>query len=167
MQITVYSGDEWTPEPDYHVEYCDMLVDHMGRGLSFESFAGAIRTSEETILGWLNWHPDFARARKHGEAAKRLIFEQAGAIGMMGKVKDFKPHVWAMEMRNHFGWDVNMTSKMPVITTNVNPQGDGILDSLNKSAALWAGDNQTLNFIDLDGEEEDDGEASDADSDTD
>ena len=42
----------------YDSKYCDMLIEHMSEGLSFESFAGLIGTCKETIYEWTRKHPE-------------------------------------------------------------------------------------------------------------
>jgi hypothetical protein len=59
----------------YKKEYCQMCVDHMAQGLSFESFAGSISVSVDALNDWCTAHEEFYLAKKEGNA-KRLEFNE-------------------------------------------------------------------------------------------
>lgn len=63
---------------DYKPEYCEMLIQHMTEGLSFESFAGLIGVCKQTIYNWLEQFPEFVDAKKTGFEASRLTWERIG-----------------------------------------------------------------------------------------
>lgn len=88
----------------YRPEYCDMLVEHMGNGLSFNAFAGVIKVSQGTLYKWSKKHPEFAEARTRGDAAALLYWEQCGKSGMLGEIKNFNPSVYIFSMKNKFDW---------------------------------------------------------------
>ena len=91
----------------YKPEYCDMLIDFMSKGYSVEAFCGHINTTFETMYRWLK-HPDygeFRQAKKIGEGKQREFWEQAGRLGLMGKIKGFNTSVWIFNMKNRYGWN--------------------------------------------------------------
>lgn len=59
----------------YEPKFCDMLVEHMGKGYSFESFAGHLLVTRATLYTWLEAHPDFSDAKHKGMEANRLKWE--------------------------------------------------------------------------------------------
>lgn len=60
---------------DYQPEYCDLLVEHMSRGLSFESFAPTIKSCRATLYTWAQLHPQFLDAKKAGHDARLCWLE--------------------------------------------------------------------------------------------
>ena len=63
---------------DYKPEYCDLVIEHMATGLSFESFAGLVRASKQTIYDWANKNPEFLDAKDIGFELNRLYWEKMG-----------------------------------------------------------------------------------------
>lgn len=87
----------------YKPEYCEQLIEHMSQGLSFESFAGRINTTKQTLYTWTQQYPDFLDAKKRGEEKSREVWEKMGMKGMWSG-KKFNPTVWIFNMKNRFGW---------------------------------------------------------------
>lgn len=56
----------------YQDKYCKMLIDHMKKGHSFESFAGVdgVWVARSTLYQWAKDQPDFAIAREVGQAMR-------------------------------------------------------------------------------------------------
>lgn len=65
----------------YRAVYAKLLLEHMKRGLSLESFA-ALETKQKrpvppaTVTSWVKRHADFAQAYEEGKAAALLFFER-------------------------------------------------------------------------------------------
>jgi transposase len=56
----------------YKPEYCEMLVEHMAQGLSFESFAAVTDTWKAALYDWVKTYPEFSNAKQRGtEKCKR------------------------------------------------------------------------------------------------
>lgn len=88
------------PRAEYDPAMCDELIVHMAQGYSFESFAGTLVVSLDTIQRWADQKPDFCRAKKVGFELCRLFWENAGIDGL--KQKFFQYGVWAFNMKNRF-----------------------------------------------------------------
>ena len=90
----------------YKEEYCQLLVEHMADGLSYESFAGVVGVSKQTIYDWEKVNSDFLDSKKKGFAMAQLFWEKAGLNGMFmgGKDNPFNATVWVFNMKNRFGW---------------------------------------------------------------
>lgn len=101
----------------YKPEYCEMLVEHMENGLSFESFAGTIDVSREVLYDWEKVHEEFLHAKKRGFAKCQLWWEKAGNAGLWGnKDGTFNTGVWVFSMKNRFKWN----DKVEVESTQQN-----------------------------------------------
>jgi transposase len=90
----------------YKPEYCELLIEHMKAGLSFEAFGGVVAggVAKDTIYGWVRKYPAFSDAKKIGESLSRLWWEKVAVLGMTGKIKNFNATVWIFSMKNRFGW---------------------------------------------------------------
>jgi len=71
----------------YRPEFCEMLVEHMSEGLSFEAFAGVISVDRDTLFEWKNKHKDFSDAFKEGNGRRRLWDEKVLNDHVTGKSK--------------------------------------------------------------------------------
>lgn len=70
----------------YDPAFCEVLLDHMAGGFSFESFAGVIGVSKQTLYNWLDTkeYGDFVDAKSRGEELCRLWWERLGIQGVQG-----------------------------------------------------------------------------------
>lgn len=65
-------GKQGNPNPiipdnnKYKPEYCNLLIEHMSKGLSFETFGTVIDVVRSTIYDWKLAYPEFAAAYKKG-----------------------------------------------------------------------------------------------------
>jgi hypothetical protein len=101
---------------EYRPEFCDRLIDHMGEGLSYESFAGTLGVCKKTLYNWEKEFPEFEQAKGIGLEKGRLYWEKAGRDGMYSRtVTDHETNtttryepinasVWNINMKNRFGW---------------------------------------------------------------
>jgi hypothetical protein len=113
----------------YRPEYCEMLIEHMRGGLSFESFGARIRVTKKTMYEWTRVHPEFQEAKELGEVQSLLWWENIGKAAMMGgqhvithpngktetiNFKNFNTTVWIFAMKNRHGWrDKQETISVP------------------------------------------------------
>lgn len=91
---------------DYRPEYCELLVEHMTVGKSFESFAGKINSTFKTLYTWLKKHPDFLQAKEMGESKGLTLLEDMGLAGASGQKINYQ--FWQMIMKVRFakaGWN--------------------------------------------------------------
>jgi hypothetical protein len=86
-------------------EYCQMLIEHMRQGYSFESFgAYPVCVTKDTLYSWLKQHPQFAYAKKLGTIECRKLWEKLGLAGASGKLPGFNTAAWIFNMKNRFMW---------------------------------------------------------------
>lgn len=115
----------------YKKEYCDELIEFMGKGFSYEAFAGKIGVSDVTLYEWEKTHEDFFRAKKEAFQKSRLFWESLAIENIMNKSdswtngngggestsRSLNATVWIFNMKNRFKWrdkqpdesDVNVT----------------------------------------------------------
>lgn len=107
----------------YKARFCRMLLAHMAGGLSFESFAGVVGVTNQTLYNWCDAHPDFLDTKKRAWELSRLWWEQLGIQGVQGlgpevlrkrkidsegKIEEeygaaqFNPTTWIFTMCNRF-----------------------------------------------------------------
>jgi hypothetical protein len=63
---------------DYRKEYCELLIEHMGNGLSFESFAAVVNASKQTLYDWAEANPEFLDSKNIAFERSRLFWERVG-----------------------------------------------------------------------------------------
>jgi hypothetical protein len=89
----------------YKKEYCKMLVEHMSKGFSFESFAGLIEVHRDTLYEWCRVHKEFSDSKMIAAGKNQLFWETAGIEGMwQDSNKKFNSTAWIFNMKNRFGW---------------------------------------------------------------
>lgn len=59
----------------FQPEFCEQLIEHMSEGYSFDSFAGVISVTFETLYRWKKEFPSFNQAYQLG-CAKRRDFDE-------------------------------------------------------------------------------------------
>ena len=83
-----------------------MLIEHMAKGFSFESFAGLIEVQGQTIYNWLESEPDFLEAKNAAFDKSRLFWERIGIEFLVNKYQgdNLNTTLWIFNMKNRFGW---------------------------------------------------------------
>ena len=88
---------------DYDPRYCEMLIEHMEKGLTFESFAAVPGVTFRTLYNWEKKHPEFFHAREIGLAKSLLWWEQSSMAAAYGKTKNrANAGLIMFHMRNKF-----------------------------------------------------------------
>lgn len=85
----------------YKPEYCDLVIEHMAKGLSKESFAGVVGVDKVTVYNWIDAQEAFFNAVKRGEELSRLFWEELGRKGAMGS-DEFNATAWIFNIKNRF-----------------------------------------------------------------
>jgi hypothetical protein len=120
----------------YKPEYCQLVIEHMSKGLSFESFAGVVGTCKQTIYNWTVKYPEFLDARNEADAKCRLFWEKSGIQGMfLGQHDKFNATVWVFNMKNRFHWRDMQEIKQEVTgNQTINISQENIIDLIKQSA---------------------------------
>lgn len=86
----------------YKKKFCQELINHMKKGLSFESFAPTIGVGRTTLYEWTQSHRDFAAAKKIAQDHCRLFWENIGIGVASGKLKNGNAGAWIYNMKCRF-----------------------------------------------------------------
>ena len=88
----------------YKEEYCEMLIEDLGNGMTYTAFAGLIGVNIDTLYEWEKVHSAFSDAKKIGRAKQERYLLEVGNRAMMGKIKGFNATPWVFMMKNMCGW---------------------------------------------------------------
>ena len=86
----------------YKDDYCQLLVDHMASGFSFESFGAVIDSSKDTLYHWANTIPDFSEAKKKGRI--KQLFHDENILNGMAIGKPGNAAALIFKMKNCHKW---------------------------------------------------------------
>lgn len=81
-----------------------MLIQHMAKGLSFESFAAECGVHFDTLYEWVKKNPEFSEAKKIAQAQSLGVWENIGLQGVKGMIPGFNVAAWIFNMKNRFKW---------------------------------------------------------------
>lgn len=87
----------------YKPEYGPMLVEHLARGLSYESFAGEINVTRDCLYKWEKRHPDFIHYKNLGREKMLKFYEQMGIALATGKLQG-NVTAWIFLCKNKIGY---------------------------------------------------------------
>ena len=90
----------------YKPEYCQLLINHMKKGLSFETFAAEVDVAPETLYEWCKAHEEFLHAKKIAKSHCQALWERIGIAQAVGDEDRGKGSTasWIFNMKNRFGW---------------------------------------------------------------
>ena len=107
-----------------------MLIDHMGNGFSYESFAGSIGVSKQTIYDWEKSNSEFLDAKEVGIEKSRIFWEKLGIDHIVNESesskelgsssKSLNASVWIFNMKNRFQWRDKQPDETDVVVNNNN-----------------------------------------------
>lgn len=99
----------------YKEEYCQMLIEHMKKGYSFESFAAVVDTHRDTLYEWVDRHAAFSDAKRRGRDQQFFTDEKTLDGIIKGKVTgSASAHIF--KMKNCHKW----SERTEVESTNTN-----------------------------------------------
>lgn len=87
----------------YRPEYCEKLIAHCRKGLSFESFGATVGVAKDAVFEWANKHKEFSDAKEIARNLNLLWWEEQGSQGLWNS-KQFNSTVWVFSMKNRHGW---------------------------------------------------------------
>lgn len=122
----------------YKPEYCQLLIEHMAEGLSFESFAALADVDRSTLYEWEEVHKEFSDAKKRGEAKsllkweglgiKHILNESESSPGIGGSSKSLNAAVYRLNMINRFRWKDRAEVETSVVVNNYASLSEEDLD---------------------------------------
>ncbi|MEY9239157.1 hypothetical protein ABIF68_006777 [Bradyrhizobium japonicum] len=92
---------------EYRPEYCELVIETMGQGISVAAFAGTIGVACDTVYQWMKRHAEFADAVSRARAKQLLAWELkmirakkgAEAATSMFALRNIAPDQWR-DVRN-------------------------------------------------------------------
>jgi hypothetical protein len=112
----------------YDPKFCELLMEHMKRGLSFLSFAGTIGICFDTLYEWEKQHPEFSEAKKRGVAMSLAWDEELLNKGSEGKQRGYNAAAHKWKMTNRYKWS-DRTEVLSKDAANLN------IEDLKREAA--------------------------------
>jgi len=117
----------------YRPEFCEKLIDHMAKGLSFETFGTVIGVDRATIYKWAK--PENKHKYQGFYDAKRIAFEECrawwekvgnGLATGSKSVKHGNSAVWIYNMKCRFAkeWRDNPAEQQANVTINLSYNPD-------------------------------------------
>jgi hypothetical protein len=123
----------------YKPEFCEMLIDHMSEGYSFETFAAVVAVNRDTLYAWKDAHPEFSDAVKKAFDQCQWFWEQQGIKGLYSETeydekgkpttsKSINATLWIFNMKNRFKWRDRQPDESDVVINNVTKIPDEDID---------------------------------------
>lgn len=128
----------------YKLEYCDRLIEHMGKGLSFEAFAGLIGVSKQTLYDWEKTHAEFLDAKHRATEACRYWWEKQGVDGLFTETtrdgresttRSINARIWEINMKNRFKWKDRIEHSGEIDTSGTKDKIKSLLNDPETAAA--------------------------------
>ena len=88
----------------YKKQFCQMLIDHMSQGFSYETFSTVVKANRSNIYEWEKKHKEFRDAKKIAFDECQMYWEKMGMAGTVGKLKGFSTPMWIVQMKKRFKW---------------------------------------------------------------
>ena len=85
-------------------EWSEILIHHMEKGYSFESFGAVANVNRQCLYQWVDKYPNFAQAKSLGDCKSRKFWEGLGIAGTCGKINGFSSSTWIFTMKCRFGY---------------------------------------------------------------
>ena len=88
----------------YKKHYSVLLLKHMARGFTFNSFGGIVGVSVSRLYDWCGRHAEFREAKMIGITLSELWWMNVGRGAATGQIKNFSASGWIFIMKNLFKW---------------------------------------------------------------
>ncbi len=87
----------------YKSEFCEMLIQHMSQGLSYESFGAVVKCGRTTLYDWERKHPEWVKAKQEGTSVALKFWESLLAAKAFGSKKeiDITAVIFCLKTRFH------------------------------------------------------------------
>lgn len=124
--MTTKKAKKVGPPFKYKKENCELLVDHMTKGLSYESFAGLVGVTRDCLYKWEKAHVEFGEAKRVGKEKMLLLFERMGIQAMAGKIKGFNAATYIFTMKNKCGWSDKLDVEQTISEIKIDIDDEGL-----------------------------------------
>lgn len=86
----------------YKTEFCDMLIEHMKSGMSYQTFAAKANCSIECLYEWERTYPDFSDAKRQAFDLNREFWEKVAIEATTGVNPDANATLIIFNLKNRF-----------------------------------------------------------------
>jgi hypothetical protein len=108
----------------YDPGFCDVLIQHMEEGLSYESFAGRLSVNIDTLYEWEKVHPEFSEAKKIARAKQLLANERTLHMMAKGKIRDANVTAQIFILKNCHKWADRQEQQIESKNISINITSD-------------------------------------------
>lgn len=112
------------PPIKYKTEYCEMLINHMAEGLSYQSFAGLIGVSYKTLFEWEKDYPEFKEAKDRAKPMQLLWDERMLNKGIIGTQRGYNAQAHKWKMANCHKWTDRSEQQIESKNISINITSD-------------------------------------------
>jgi len=122
----------------YDKRYCGLLIEHMSKGYSYQSFSGVLGVNPSCVDQW-EAKPEWLEAKKIAFSKCQLFWEKLGIDHVIGEStagvgsKSLNASAWIFNMKNRFGWRDKQPEEVPTININVESLSDEELEKILKT----------------------------------
>lgn len=121
----------------YKEEYCQALIDHMGEGYSYDSFAAVVRVHLDTLYQWEKDYPVFSEAKKTARVMQLLANEKMMRDIAKGKIRNANATAAIFIMKNCHKWkdrhEVEFTAPDKLSLDELKKEAAALLGSLDEN----------------------------------
>lgn len=121
----------------YRAEYCQMLIDHMSDGHSYESFAAIPRVHLDTLYQWEKDNPEFSEAKKTARVMQLLANEKMMRDIAKGKIRNANATAAIFIMKNCHKWkdrhEVEFTTPDKMTVEELKAEAEALLRNLGEN----------------------------------
>lgn len=121
---------------EYDPAYCELLIQDMANGFSFEAFAGKVGVSRQTLYEWVSVHPAFSDAKRRAVELCRRKWEELGMDGLPAGTMNAA--VWIYNMKCRFPQDWRDVQKVEVNDVTDEEKKQKLAETIQKNAETKA-----------------------------
>lgn len=116
----------------YKPEFDEMLIEHMSKGFSYETFAAVVNVNRDTIYQWEKDYPNFSDAKKTAFDQCQMFWEKLGIDNILNvsesesfgegqsssKSTSLNASAWIFNMKNRFKWKDRQADEADQVNIN-------------------------------------------------
>lgn len=84
----------------FKLEYCQLLVDHMKEGFSFDSFGATALCGKDQLYLWADVYPEFSEAKRLGTSLSLKFYETLAKMQATGQLRSLKSETPILDSNN-------------------------------------------------------------------
>ena len=112
----------------YKPEYCQLLIDHMSKGYSYQCFGSVVGVAKSTVEDWEKKKAAFRGAKEVGTALSLHFWEKIGINAVCGRIPGFNASAYIFTMKNKFNWTDRTDLKIDATITGFEKEFSQLRD---------------------------------------